>query len=95
MNRYSCKKKLIVVVVALLCLFSVNGVSAALEVMYITDIFVDTPTISKGYTIISQDENFYVGIRPEVLAVETRVVIKQYDKEQFEFPEGWQIQVYE
>lgn len=84
------RKLFLFIVCLLFFIYGSNHALAALEVTYITDIFVDTPTISKGYTVKSEDGNFYVGIRPEVLAVETRVVVKQYDKNQFDFPEGWQ-----
>jgi hypothetical protein len=56
---------------------------------FITDIFVDTPTISKGYTVVSEDQNFRLGIYPEVLAVETRVVVKQFEQTDYTYPEGW------
>lgn len=55
----------------------------------ITDLYIDTPTLSRGYTVKSNDQNFLFGIRPEVLAVETRVVVKQFDQSEFVFPEGW------
>ena len=56
----------------------------------ITDLHIDTPTLSRGYTVKSNDQNFLFGIRPEVLAVETRVVIKQFEKSEFVYPEGWE-----
>lgn len=67
------------------------------EAEAIKDLFIDTPTLSRGYTVVSPDGGFQLGIRPEVLAVETRVVIKQYDNSKFEFPEGYEpiTQVYE
>lgn len=61
----------------------------AFVVSFITDIHIDQPTIEKGYTVTSNDKNFRLGIFPEVLAVETRVVVKEFDRQQFEFPEGW------
>jgi hypothetical protein len=61
---------------------------AELIVTDITNLFIDTPTLARGYTVTSSNEKFFVGIRPEVLAVETRVVLKQYPKDQFTFPEG-------
>lgn len=67
------------------------------EAQAIKDLFIDTPTLARGYTVISPDEGFQLGIRPEVLAVETRVVIKQYENSNFVFPEGFEpiTQVYE
>ncbi len=56
---------------------------------FVTDIYVDQPTISKGYTVVSEDENFRLGIYPEVLAKETRVVVKQFDQNDFVYPENW------
>jgi len=76
------------IVMSILLFVVLVNVVGAYEVALVTDIFVDTPTIAKGYTVVSDDERFYLGIRPEVLAVETRVVVKQYDSDQFEFPDG-------
>ena len=60
------------------------------ETTFITDINIDQATIIKGYTVVSEDENFRLGIYPEVLAMETRVVVKQFDKDDFTYPEEWQ-----
>ena len=54
----------------------------------ITQIHIDTPTLLKGYTVVTENQKFFIGVRPEVLAVESGVVLKQYDSTQFEFPEG-------
>jgi hypothetical protein len=77
-----------VLVMLLLFVMGTVGVQA-LTVTYVTDLFIDTPTISKGYTVRSNDQNFNLGIYPEVLAMQTRVVVKQYDKDEFDYPEGW------
>ena len=58
-------------------------------ITFITDINIDQPTILKGYTVTSEDQNFRLGIYPEVLAEETRVVVKQFDNTEFEYPENW------
>lgn len=80
--------KIALVLVVFLLVFSLN-IPSVKAVTYVTDLFIDNPTIAKGYTVMSNDNNFFVGIRPEVLAVETRVVIKQFPIEEFVFPEGW------
>jgi hypothetical protein len=83
-------KKTKVFVYLFTCLFVYLFISAPVSaITLITDLHIDTPTLAKGYTVQSNDQNFNLGIRPEVLAVETRVVIKQFDKAEFEFPEGW------
>lgn len=69
--------------------FIFGKVVLAEPVTLITDIYIDEPTISRGFTARSGDNNFRLGIYPEVLAKETRVVIKQFDKTLFEYPSGW------
>ena len=78
--------KLLLGALILSLLLNVSHVSAT---VLITDLHIDTPTLARGYTVKSNDQNFLFGIRPEVLAVETRVVVKQFDKSDFDFPEGW------
>lgn len=82
------RKVLIGVFCGLLGVFFAFGVEAV-ELKFIKDLNIDQITLLRGYTVSSSDENFFVGIRPEVLAQETRVVIKQYDRSQFIFPEGF------
>jgi len=76
-------------VIALFACLVAGGAAMAMTVTLITDINIDQATISRGYTVTSNDQNFRLGIYPEVLAEETRVVIKQYDCELFEYPENW------
>ncbi len=76
------------IIIVIICL----GVpeAKAQSVFSVLDLFIDSDTLSKGYTLVSHDENFHLGIRPEILAVETRIVLKQYQKEDFDdFPAGW------
>jgi len=55
----------------------------------ITDLFIDSVTLSRGYTLTTPAQQFFLGVWPEVLAVETRVVVKQYDNSLFTFPDGF------
>lgn len=50
----------------------------------IYNLFVDTPTLSKGYTAEPFGGNFRVGIFPEVLSVETNITFKEFSR-----PEQW------
>lgn len=43
----------------------------------------DAPTIEKGYTVSTPDEQFHVGVLPEVLRGETDVTIKVFDHQQY------------
>ena len=45
--------------------------------------------MSNGYTIEGQEGKFKLGIFPEVLSEESRVVLKQFDRNEFVFPDGW------
>lgn len=58
------------------------------EVKAIQDLIIDRLTLQKGYTLSTPTQEFFLGIRPEVLSQESRVVIKQYDKSLFTFPTG-------
>ncbi|MFH1281738.1 MAG: septal ring lytic transglycosylase RlpA family protein [Candidatus Omnitrophota bacterium] len=82
-------KYLLVVMIILLV-----GLPFASNAQYITliiDLKIDTATLLRGYTVVSQDKNFNVGIRPEVLAEETRVIIKQFDRSLHDdYPEEWE-----
>jgi len=51
-------------------------------------LFIDEVTLSRGYTITSQDQMFYVGVTPDVLTKPSYVVTKHFSREIFEFPEG-------
>jgi len=51
-------------------------------------LFIDEATLSRGYTITSQDKVFYVGVTPDVLTEPSYVVTKHFSREIFEFPEG-------
>ena len=82
------KVKLVVFCVLVVGLLIPVGQTGATT--FITDINIDQATIIKGYTVVSEDENFRLGIYPEVLAMETRVVVKQFDKDDFTYPEEWQ-----
>ena len=59
------------------------------DTIAITDLNIDAVTLLRGYTLTTPAEQFFLGIRPEVLSVETRVVVKQYDAKNFTFPQGW------
>jgi hypothetical protein len=45
--------------------------------------FFDALTIGRGYTVSAPDEQFHVGVLPDVLKGETTVNIKVFDHEQF------------
>ena len=52
--------------------------------------FIDSQTAEQGITVSSGDGGLRIGFFPKVLAGETKVVINQFDKSKFEFPENWQ-----
>ncbi len=54
----------------------------------IYSLFIDEATLSRGYTITSQDNVFYVGVTPDVLTKPSYVVTKHFSREIFDFPEG-------
>ncbi|MFZ5365234.1 MAG: septal ring lytic transglycosylase RlpA family protein [Patescibacteria group bacterium] len=54
----------------------------------IHSLFIDEATLSRGYTIISSDKVFYVGVTPDVLTQPSDVVTKQLSREIFDFPAG-------
>ncbi|HMB26272.1 MAG TPA: septal ring lytic transglycosylase RlpA family protein [Patescibacteria group bacterium] len=81
-------KKYLFLILGLLLM--AGGVKATDHIQFVQDVNIDRPTIEKGYTLVSQDEKFYLGIFPNVLAQRTRVVVKQFDKDFFEFPPGWE-----
>lgn len=58
------------------------------DLIDLVDLHLDTPTLARGYTISSTDNTFMVGVRPEVLAEETRVIIKHFSPAGLEFPDG-------
>lgn len=45
--------------------------------------FFDALTIGRGYTVSAPDEQFHVGVLPDVLKGETSVTIKVFNHEQF------------
>ncbi len=53
-----------------------------------SQLFIDEVTLSRGYTITSQDQMFYVGVTPDVLTKPSYVVTKHFSREIFDFPEG-------
>ena len=59
-------------------LMLMSSAAQAEEVSGVEDLHIDTPTLAKGYTVSAPDDRFFVGIRREVLAEETRVIIKQF-----------------
>ena len=61
----------------------------AQAVTLITDVNIDAVALSNGYTIEGQEGKFKLGIFPEVLSEESRVVLKQFDRNEFVFPDGW------
>ncbi|MEK7512066.1 MAG: hypothetical protein AAB575_03580 [Patescibacteria group bacterium] len=69
-------------------LFAVVPIKA-LAITLITDINIDTAALSSGYTVESQNGKFKLGIFPEVLSEESRVVLKQFDRNEYTFPGDW------
>jgi len=67
-------------------LVPISSSNAGDVLLDMVDLHIDTPTLVKGYTVASDDSNFLVGIRPEVLAEETRVIIKHFDANTYSFP---------
>ena len=74
--------------VACVTLFLVLPFSAQ-AITLITDINLDQGALKRGYTVSSEDNNFQLGIFPDVLSEESRVVLKQYDRNEFSFPAEW------
>jgi hypothetical protein len=62
---------------------------SAQAITLITDINLDQASLERGYTVSSQEGNFQLGIFPDVLSEESRVVLKQYDRNEFAFPTEW------
>jgi len=54
----------------------------------IYSLHIDEDTLSRGYTITSQDQVFFVGVTPDVLTKPSNVVTKHFSREIFTFPEG-------
>jgi hypothetical protein len=87
------KKLTIVFVLSLLIAPSVNVQAADLQITQvkaIQDLVIDTPTLSRGYTLSTPTQQFFLGIFPDVLSQESRVVVKQYDNGLFDFPDGYE-----
>lgn len=54
----------------------------------IYSLFIDEATLSRGYTITSQDQVFFVGVTPDVLIKPSNVVTKHFSREIYEYPQG-------
>ncbi|MBI5077454.1 hypothetical protein HZB94_03675 [Candidatus Falkowbacteria bacterium] len=60
------------------------------KVVTLTKEFViNAKTAERGITVKSEDNVFQIGIFPKVLSVEAKIVINQFDKSLYKFPEGW------
>lgn len=83
-------KKWTALLFTFILLFAFLGIESASAITFITDVNIDTATLSRGYAVQSQDENLSLIIRPGVLNKESRVIVKLLDPDDTTLPADWQ-----